>query len=274
MSIAAILSVVRSDHGDRDVNTAIDLSRSSGAHLSILLLGMAAAPPIGEFAENVSMAWLEERDRDKAKLAERLTGVKDILQRANVAHDVVDVYTELTSVDNVVAHQARYADLVAIGPDAAADGSLKHAVIDGALFHSQVPTLIIPGNGKPTLKPTSVVVAWKDSLEAVRAVKQGIELLKSAKEVHVGIVDPGTDDGEPAGEVGTYLSRHGVNFTVDVLRSDGRTVAETLNQYADDVAADLIVMGAYGHSRMRERIFGGVTLSMLKNPKRAVFLAR
>lgn len=274
MTIATVLSVIRCDHSEDDVDVAVELSRASGAHLSVLLLAIAASPPIGEFAQNVSMAWLEERDRDKAKLVERVAKVKDMLQDAEVACDIADVYTEWNYIDNVVAYQSRFADLVAIGPRAAADGPLKHGVIDGALFHTGVPTLIIPPNGKPTLKPASVVLAWKDSLEALRAVKQGIDVLKSAKEVHVVTVDPDTDDGKSTVELATYLSGHGVNFSTDVLMSDGRTVVETLNQYADDAAADLIVTGAYGHSRMRERIFGGVTRSMMEYPKRPIFLAR
>ncbi|WP_429925686.1 universal stress protein (plasmid) [Agrobacterium vitis] len=256
------------------MNIAVELARSSGAYLWVLLLGIAAAPPTGEFAENDAIAWLKERDLHKAKLAEKAAGVKDILQRADVAHDVIDIYTEWTSVNNVVAHQARYADIIAIGPDTAADGPLKHGVVDGALFHSDVPVLLIPRDAKPTLKPATVVVAWKDSLEAARAVKEGIELLKSAKAVHVGMVDPDRYNGDPTGELGPYLLRHGVAFNSDILRSDGRTVVETLDQYADDVAADMIIMGAYSHSRMRERIFGGVTLSVLENPKRPVFFAR
>ncbi|MEQ1406951.1 universal stress protein [Neorhizobium sp. Rsf11] len=274
MSFTTILSVIRCDHADSDLRAAVELSRSSGAHLSVVLLAIAAPPPLGEYAEHVSVAWLEERDADRSKLAERSTKIKDLLQEAEVPHDIVDIYTEWTYVDNVVARQARYADLLVIGPELAADSPLKSAVVDGALFHSSVPVLIIPRNAIPTLKPHSVVLAWNDTPEAAKAAKQGLEFLKAASKVHGGMVDPEPGIEQPGAEIGIYLARHGVNFSADVLRSDGRTVAETLKQYADDVAADMIVMGAYGHSRMRERIFGGVTRSMLEHPSRPVFLAR
>ncbi|MFB9949177.1 universal stress protein [Rhizobium puerariae] len=274
MSYSTALCVVRSDHADSDLHAAIKLSQSCGAHLSILLLAIAAAPPVGEYAAYVSMAWLEERDADRTRLAERAAGIRDMLQGAEVPHDVVDVYTEWTYVDNIVAHQALYADLVVVGPEVAADSPLRSAVVDGALFHSGVPVLIVPRNAVPTLRPGSVVLAWNDTFEAAKAVKQGIELLKAAREVHIGMVDPDAGTERPGTEIGIYLARHGVNVTTDVLRSDGRPVAETLKQYAGDVSADMIVMGGYGHSRMRERIFGGVTRSMLENPGRPVFLAR
>ena len=79
---------------------------------------------------------------------------------------------------------------------------------------------------------------------------------------------------EPGADVATYLSRHGVKVTVETLASGGNDPALVLQRHASDIAADLIVMGAYGHSRMRERLFGGTTQSMLENVGTPVFMAR
>ncbi|CAN7637250.1 universal stress protein [Neorhizobium sp. LjRoot104] len=118
------------------------------------------------------------------------------------------------------------------------------------------------------------MIAWNGSLEAIKVVKQGRLLLKSAREVSIVIVDPDADTQQSAQELSAYLLRSHVDSRIDVLRSDGRTTHQTLDDCAHDVGADVIIMGAYGHSRLRELIFGGVTRSMLDNPKQPIFLAR
>jgi nucleotide-binding universal stress UspA family protein len=77
---------------------------------------------------------------------------------------------------------------------------------------------------------------------------------------------------EPGADVAAYLARHGIEVTVDRLASGGRPVDEVLNQHALDVSADLIVMGGYSHSRLRERIFGGVTRAILEEPSVCVLM--
>ncbi|MEY9560113.1 nucleotide-binding universal stress UspA family protein [Sinorhizobium fredii] len=95
------------------------------------------------------------------------------------------------------------------------------------------------------------------------AAREALEIMESAEEVNVVLVDPSAasaKNGEdPGADVATYLARHGIKGTVDRLPSGGRRVDEVLKQHAIDTYADLIVMGAYGHTRLRERIFGGVT---------------
>lgn len=107
-------------------------------------------------------------------------------------------------------------------------------------------------------------------MESARAAREAMELMESAEEVNVVLVDPSAaparNGEEPGADIATYLARHVVNVTVDRLPSAGRRVEEVLNQHAIDTSADLIVMGAYGHTRLRERIFGGVTKAMIERP--------
>ena len=91
------------------------------------------------------------------------------------------------------------------------------------------------------------------------------------------MVDPqpnGESGAEPGADIAAYLARRGLKVTVDRLPSAGHLISDVLTQHAADMQADLIVMGAYGHSRLRERIFGGVTKSMLDKPPLPLFLAR
>jgi nucleotide-binding universal stress UspA family protein len=104
-----------------------------------------------------------------------------------------------------------------------------------------------------------------------------MELLKECEIVHVTLVDPiATSYGngeEPGADVATFLSRHGVKVEVDCISSGGRRVDRALRQHAMDVAADMIVMGAYNHPRIQQRLFGGVTRCMLKDSGVPLFIS-
>ncbi|MCG6122916.1 MAG: universal stress protein [Microvirga sp.] len=103
-------------------------------------------------------------------------------------------------------------------------------------------------------------------------------MLKGAEDVRLVLVDPivGTEaqGAEPGADAASYLARHGVKVTVDRIPSLGRAVADALKCYATDYAAELLVKGAYGHSRLRERIFGGVTRPMIEEPTLPTFMLR
>jgi len=151
-------------------------------------------------------------------------------------------------------------------------------VVEGALFSSTRPLLILPQGFEPTLAPRRIMVAWDAGFEASRAVREALELIVQAEETVVALVDPvegeAAHGAEPGADLAAYLARHGAKVHVDRLPRSGRSMAEVLRQHAVDCAADLLVMGAYGHSRLRERIFGGVTQSFLDEPSLPVFMAR
>jgi nucleotide-binding universal stress UspA family protein len=157
-----------------------------------------------------------------------------------------------------------------------ADGTLKRKTIEGTLFSSGTPALLSPRGSSPSLRPKQIVVAWDSSLEACNAVRRSLHLLQAATEVHVVMIDPeeSIHGEEPGADLATYLARHGVNVIVRRLPSQGLSVAAVLKRSAVDTGADLMVMGAYGHSRLRQRIFGGVTLSMTDEPPIPILIAR
>lgn len=128
------------------------------------------------------------------------------------------------------------------------------------------------------MKPKRALVAWDASLEASRAVRESLDILSGADEVRVVIGRPRSrTNGTTArnrGQTWRPLSRHGVKVTVDRLPSSNHSTADVLRQHAVDTGAELVVMAAYGHSRLRERIFGGVTRSMIEDPRLPIIMAR
>lgn len=278
MAFKTILTVTDPDLGDRDLKLVAGMCEEVGAHLAVFVVKFAAPPPIGEYAAVVSEAWLEERRADLEKLKEREAAVTAFLASSPVSADISSEYPELARADEAIGRRARYADITVLGPEMLSRKTLKSEAIEGVLFSSGKPLLLIPDGATPTLKPKQIMVAWDSRVEVSKAVGQSLDLLSAADDVHLVLVDPregaGEQGGEPGADMATYLVRHGVKVTVDRLPSQGRAIASVLRQHAIDTSAELMIMGAYGHSRLRERIFGGVTRSVIEQPFLPVLLAR
>jgi nucleotide-binding universal stress UspA family protein len=279
MAIKTVLTVVGLQSGDRDLKLAVRICEEAGAHLSVLVMGIALPVPVADpYSATISDVWLEQRRVDLKQLEVRTAQVSAFLAASAVSADVASEYPEQGSADNVVGRRAQYVDLTLIGPGALAAGGVGEKAIEGALFASGKPLLLAPEGTSPSLKPKRVLVAWNSGVEAARAVRESLDMLAAAEAVRVVLVDPVEGEerqgAEPGADIAAFLARHGVNVSVDRLPSGGRSVADVLRRHAVDTASDMIVMGAYGHSRLRERIFGGVTQSMIEKPSLPVLLAR
>jgi nucleotide-binding universal stress UspA family protein len=279
MAFKTILTVTGPEAAwEGDLELAAGLCEQTEAHLSVLATAMAAPPPIGEYAAVVSDGWLQERQANLKRLDACKAEISAFIAASAVSGDVVSGYPEVAWADEMIGRRARYADLTLAGPGLLKTETLREKVIEGALFWSGKPLLLVPEGARPTLDPKRVLVAWDTRIEATRAVREALELLAAADEVRLAIVDPVEGERshgeEPGADVAAFLARHGVNITVDRLPSESHSVADVLRRHAVDTDSQMLVMGAYGHSRLRERIFGGVTRSMLETSPVPLFLAR
>ncbi|WP_037469739.1 universal stress protein [Sinorhizobium fredii] len=269
MTYKTVLLVIDANQNENDLTAAADLCAPANAHLSVLLVKLAVPPPLGEYAA-MSVAWLDERAEDMQQLDKAVERVRATLKGLGISFDANGSTCETAWADDDVGNRARYADVTLIGASLKTDSPLRARAIDGALFYSARPVLLATNRQSVTLRPKKIVLAWNSTMEAARAAREALEIMESAEEVNVVLVDPSaasTKSGdEPGADVATYLARHGIKVTVDRLASGGRRVDEVLNQHAIDTSADLIVMGAYSPTRLRERIFGGVTKAMIEAP--------
>jgi len=120
------------------------------------------------------------------------------------------------------------------------------------------------------------MIGWNESPEALIAVRAALPLLKQADVAHVVVIDPpthGPNRSDPGGQLSQYLARHDVRVEIDVLSKTLPRVSDVMMRHAADMGADMVVMGAYGHSRFREAVFGGATRYMLEQAKLPVFMA-
>jgi nucleotide-binding universal stress UspA family protein len=133
----------------------------------------------------------------------------------------------------------------------------------------------MPRAGPATLPPRRAIVAWDGSREAARATSDAIPLLRSAELVLILVVDARDTGGGvlPGSELAVHLARHGVKAEARQVPSAGTSVTRVLLAQARDEAADLLVMGGYGHSRVREMLFGGTTRTFLDQAAIPVLLA-
>jgi nucleotide-binding universal stress UspA family protein len=165
-----------------------------------------------------------------------------------------------------IAREARAADLVIIGNVRENLDPFRALDPAGLLLKAGRPALVVPGN-VGTLSPKRVAIAWKDAREARRAVRDALPFLQKAESVMVvEISEDGSGEEQPLlrlKDVAGYLARHGVKIVVERVRSADYTAADALLRLIHDENINLIVAGAYGHSRLGEWAYGGITGGLL-----------
>lgn len=172
---------------------------------------------------------------------------------------------------------ARAADLAIVAqrsPDAFGD---EVADIDALLYESGRPVLVLPHEGVLTHSYNRILIAWNGSRESARAVFDALPLLLAAEEAEVFVADPPHQPEDPhagATDIAAALARHGVRVTVSTESSSGRSLDDVIQDRVTVTGADLLVLGAYSHSWLRELLFGGVTRSVLQSTSVPTFMSR
>ena len=173
----------------------------------------------------------------------------------------------------LVARHGRTADLVMLGqPDPEAGAPNATAVFEGALFSSGRPVLVVPHAGRFTEVGRRPLIAWNGQREAARAVHDALPLLAGA-ELAIVLTVGAEGDEDPSAEILDHLGRHDLPASAAHETAGDLDVADTLLNYAAESGADLLVMGAYGHSRLREFVLGGATRSILRQMTLPVLMA-
>ena len=167
---------------------------------------------------------------------------------------------------------ARYHDLIVTGLSAN-DGSME-ATAETLVFGSGRPTLLVPQNLAPS-PYQHVMIAWDGSRVATRAVADARDFLRLAKTVTIAVVtdEKTLPEENPALKLVDYLDRHNINTAVALVQAQRRPIGRALQEHALEIGAGLMVMGAFGHSRMRDFVMGGATTGILRDLKLPVLLS-
>jgi len=262
---------------DETLEHAVTMASVHDAHLDVLCLGVDRSQT-GYYYAGASAVVLQETITRAHEEAEALEAkVKDSLGKTDIRWATDKGVSQLADMGRHIATRVRFSDLAILPqPFGEGRGAELEPVIESVLFEGNTPALILPGGARPQPTPRRIMVGWNESIEALSAVRAAINLLREADVVHVVVVDPpthGPTRSDPGGMLSQYLSRHDVKVEIDVLSKSLPSVSDILVRHANDMDADLVVMGAYGHSRFREAIFGGATRDMLEKATLPVFMA-
>lgn len=257
--------------------SAVTFAARNDAHLEALCVGIDPTQ-VGYFYPGISTAMLQATISQADATAEALRlAATTYLEQQDVRWSVEHAVAQMGALPDLIAQRARFSDLVVqTRPYGAGTKPEAAAMIEAALFDGHAPVLIAPDSGLSAKPMARVVLAWNQSDEAMAAVRSALPLLIAAQLVNITVIDPplhGSERSDPGGALAQYLSRHGVKAEVSVLARTQPNVGDILTRHATEIGADLIVMGAYSHSRLRESILGGATRSLLERPDLPVFMA-
>jgi len=253
------------------------LAQEHGARLiSVFMQPEPTVTPAETFARGKGMhsvievhrAQLERIEADYRALFE------DIVRRQGIRSE----WKSLPYLSSEVGVHAYYADLVVIArPESAGQTAGPPGLAESLVLSSGRPIIVLPPRGTVS-RIRRILVAWNATRESIRAVADALPLLVKAEAVEVLVVDhqrhPAGHSQEPGADIARHLARHGVHVEVRRLSSGGKNVGHLLLSQAAAFGADLVVMGAYGHSHLREWMFGGVTRTVLYEAGLPVLMSR
>ena len=251
----------------RDVagNYAISLADAFGAHLAAVAFSYEPIiPPTIMGTVPVSFIDAQRAQSDKAA-KDALAKFDEAARRAGLSFESRALTASLAGGADMFGRIARRFDISVIGQSEPNTVAPEELVVEGALFSSGRPVVVVPYIQKGGLKLDRVMVAWDGSRNAARAVADAMPLLAKAKTIDVVIVatDKGKDGEIPGADIAQHLARHGLKVDLKRIVAPDTDVANTLLSHAADTSVDFIVMGGYGHSRLREFILGGATRGIL-----------
>lgn len=214
---------------------------------------------------NVPAEYIESQ---RAESDRQAAAAKDHFDRAatlaGISRDSHIFSTGMAGAADRFSRLARRFDISVVRQVEPETGGPEELIAESVLFQSGRPVIVVPYIQKGGFTAERVMVCWDGGRAATRAVSDALPVLKKAKQVDVVIIsgEEGKGDELAGADIGEHLSRHGLKVEVKSIVADGE-VQSTLLSHAADTGADLLVMGGYGHSRLREFILGGVTRGIL-----------
>jgi len=250
---------------DVAVDYAVSIAEAFDAHLcGIAFSYEPVVPPSimgGIPADVIEAQWAASEQAADAAIA----GFEAMAKREGIAAEHRKLEASLGGAGDLFGRLARRFDLSVVGQAEPKHGPAQDLVIEGALFGSGRPVIVVPYIQKGGLKLDRILICWDGSRPAARAIADAMPFLVRTAAIDVVIVASGREKGDeiPGVDMGEHLARHALKVEVKRMVSTDLDVPNTILSYAADSGADLIVMGGFGHSRLREFVLGGATRGIL-----------
>lgn len=247
-------------------------------HLAAAFLTPLPDEPLAYEPTVVAGVWAELLGRARQEAESERKRVEARLGQSGKPYELRNAEALSRDLGRVAAVHARYADVaIMTRPSDGPGAELREEIIEGVLFHSGRPALIAPPGWRGAGIGKRVVVAWDASREATRALSEAQSILETAEKITVITVDAkpkmfGHGD-QPGANIAAHLSRRGLPAEVRNVDSMGRSASLAIMEEAQSLGADLVVMGGYAHSRLRELVFGGATRELLRTASVPLLMA-
>ena len=253
---------------------AASVAASFGARIVAIAFRYEPVIPDGTLGGiPVELIELQREENSKAAAA-AVSRFEAAAKKAGVAAETRIIDATFGGAATVFARVARGFDLAVVGQAQRAHGASEELIIEGTLFESARPVLIVPYIQKRGLTLERVLACWDGSRTATRAIAEAMPFLERAKAVDLVVVSEQRKDEDITGaNMSDHLARHGVRANLKRLSKGDLAIEDVILSYAADSGADFLVMGGYGHSRLREFILGGVTRGILASMTVPVLMA-
>lgn len=254
------------------VKVAISMADRAAAHLTVRAMAVERIPPYS-FAPQIVGSLTAKVNADEKEALDKLgKHLGDLLKSAGFPHDVEVIQQPFDAQISLARSQARLHDISVI--DAPTEYLTFHqSIFEELVFQSGRPVLVVPPNSTE-FRARRIIIAWDGSPRAVRALNDAMPFLHGAEHVELtSVVNEKSLEGSvPGTEMAPQLARHGIKVEVVALEMK-ENAGTALAERAELVNADLIVAGAYAHSRWRHLVLGGVTTSLLRESKLPVLMS-
>ena len=270
--ILVLLDLVRSSSPSAEA--AVDLAARFGAHLTGL--GLAVDPVVPGFVvAPLPVELIESARADALKAAQdSVATFEESTRRQGVASESRVVEILMGGAPDSFVVNCRLTDLIVIGQDDPDHPEpMREAMIEAALFEGTAPLLIVPHIQRGPVKFDRIMLGWDGSRTAARAVHAALPIIEHARSVSVVVIGSLDSAGQAGADVATWLARHGVTVEIEEVVAPDIGVGDAILNHAADKGFDLLVMGGYGHSRLREFLLGGATRSLLGSMTLPVLMA-
>ena len=261
----SILTAVGSEGDSPHLADALAICRSVGAEITVVVIDVAVPSLVSNYGSANAIMRSESYLHGEEAVTQQAERVEKQLDEAGVKGVVVPAYLLGSEVERVVAEQAMFADLTVLPSKLPITTAVYRHVFNAAVFAAGSPLLLLPEGG--TVFPASehTMIAWDAGVQSARAVRHTVSRLAQANRVTSVTIDAAPRHGGMDAGLIRYLQQHEVKLAVQDKTSGSRTVGQTIRDTASEIGADLIVMGAYGHSRVREFIIGGATREIIEH---------
>jgi nucleotide-binding universal stress UspA family protein len=244
---------------------AISIAETFGAHIAGIAFAYdpVVAPTV---MDSMPAEWIEQQRTEAAEGAETsITRFEAATKRSGLSVSSHTLTATPGRAANLFGQTARHFDLSVVGQTEPDRPAPEELIIEGALFDSGRPVIVVPYIQKQGLKLDRVLVCWDGSRTAARAIADALPLLNRAGEIDVVVVAGGNSKSDeiPGADIGHHLARHGMKIEIQRIVAPDIDVPNAILSYAADRSADFLVMGGYGHSRLREFVLGGATRGIL-----------